>query len=128
MTRVLSFTRLALFTLVGLALLSLSADSTGEPREIVLVARNMAFYQQDLPDVPNPRLVFHAGDRVRIVLRNDEAGMLHDFAVPTWDARTATIRGRGTATLDLHVPPRPGTYRYICTPHAGMMNGLLEVK
>jgi hypothetical protein len=102
-----------------------------EPREITLVARNMAFYLPGDP-TPNPRLVVERGEPVRLLLRNGERGMPHDVAVPDgdggWDA-SREVRGKDeTAELRFEAPETAGGYEYICTLHARMMRGVLEVR
>ena len=105
----------------------ISATSRTPTREITLVVRDMAFYLESDPGTPNPRIEVRAGERVRVVLRNQERGMKHDFAIPalgvgldplTWDQRGEVI---------VHVPEQPGTYQYVCRPHRSMMRGSLHV-
>ena len=83
--------------------IALSARGPG-PREIRIVARDMTFYLEGQTD-PNPTLRLRAGESVRLVLRNDDPGMTHDFAIPDWKAATRRIEG-GRAG-DRHLP-RPG--------------------
>jgi len=102
-----------------------------DPREITLVARDMAFYLPGDP-TPNPRLVVERGEPVRLLLRNAERGMPHDVAVPDgdggWDA-SRKVRGRDeTAELTFEAPQMAGGYEYICTLHSRMMRGVLEVR
>jgi plastocyanin len=122
---------LALGLLAALALTltvrGLTAD-TGGSRELVLYARDMAFYLPGDP-IPNPTLRVHAGEEVEVVLVNDEPGMRHDLAVEDLGFAIAEVGltpgSRGTATL--RVPQQPGHYPYVCTLHAQMMRGVLEV-
>ena len=120
--------------LVGVLLLAALAVTVGaftgggSEREVTLYARGMAFY---LPgsDAPNPTLRVTAGETVRLTVVNDDPGMRHDLAVEALGvaiAPLATTPGsRGSATLE--APPRPGRYSYVCTFHAQMMRGTLEV-
>ena len=103
------------------------AKETRQAREIVLVAREMAFYL-DGTDTANPTLRFRAGERVRIVLRNEEPGVIHNFAVPGWEVATRELYGTGSATLEFAVPGTRGRQEYRCTPHAWMMRGAIEVQ
>ena len=48
--------------------------SSTPAREITLVARDMAFYLESDPDDAEPDDRVKAGERVRIVLRNEDAG------------------------------------------------------
>jgi hypothetical protein len=101
--------------------------STGGVREIRLVARDMAFYA-DGGNEPNPVLRVGRGERVRIVLRNDDPGMSHDFAVRAWSAATARIEYEGEAAVELRAPDAAGVESYGCTPHGEMMRGTLRVE
>jgi plastocyanin len=96
-------------------------------REITLVARGMAFYLEGDDARPNPDIEVKAGEHVRIVLRNEERGMTHDFAVPAVGAAVDLLEWteRGEVTFD--VPATPGTYEYVCRPHMLMMKGILKV-
>lgn len=121
--------------LTGLVLLALMTvtvwafvGGAGVEREVTLHARGMAFY---LPgsDVPNPTLRVTAGESVRLTVINDDPGVKHDLAMEKLGvaiAPLATTPGsRGTATLE--APALPGRYPYVCTFHAQMMRGVLEV-
>ncbi len=100
----------------------------GQERELVLYARGMAFY---LPgnDAPNPTLRVAAGERVRVTVVNDDPGVKHDLAVAalelTIEPLATTPGSRGSAVLE--APALPGRYPYVCTFHAQMMRGVLEV-
>jgi plastocyanin len=105
----------------------LAAVSRTPSREIVLVARNMAFYLEGDAGNPNPTLTISAGERVRVVLRNEERGFTHDFAVPLIGSRTDLINWNEDAAVTFDAPDRPGIYEYVCEPHAMMMRGQIIV-
>lgn len=121
--------------LVALAMLVLAAGAVAvgmwEPtpdREIRLVARGMAFYAGTDP-TPNPTITVRSGERVRIVLENRDRGMTHDFAVPTLHAATSGIDWNESASVVIEVPATPGTYEYVCRPHAALnMRGTIIVE
>ena len=118
-----------LFGLTGLAiagLLPLVADAIDAPREIVLVARDMTFYLEGQAQ-PNPTIRVTAGEEVRVVLRNEEAGIIHDFTVEPWRVAVAPLSGNETGTVVFPRARRPGRYPYVCTPHSEMMRGIIEV-
>lgn len=118
----------ALVAIVVAAAAMLVASRDGKPREIRLVVRDMTFYV-DGSDVPNPTLVLRAGERVRVILRNEEAGMDHDFAIREWNVGTPLLEGKGKiGTLEFTTPRAPGTHEYTCTPHSTMMRGTLTVE
>lgn len=99
----------------------------GAVREIRLVVRDMTYYVDGAGD-PNPTLLVRRGERVRILLRNDDPGMTHDFAVRAWKAETGLIQGRGDATVEFRAPNRTGNETYACTPHGEMMRGTIRVE
>jgi plastocyanin len=119
---------LAAVLIVGLvALPSLVADPAMPAREIVLTARNMAFYLDGNP-TPNPTLTLKAGEQVTIVLRSEDAGITHDFAVKSWDVASAFLSGKGAVSVSFRVPDTRGTAQeYVCSAHAVMMRGRIEV-
>ncbi len=122
-----------LLPLLGLALacgvgLSAGTNVRGETRTISLTARDMAFYLDGDP-TPNPTLVVHRGEKVRLTLTNQDRGMSHDFAVESLDLATDPLLRTGTATsLVFEAPARPGESEYVCTFHALMMKGVLKVE
>ena len=78
---------------------------------------------------PNPTLRLRAGETVRVVLRNEDEGMKHDFAIPGWNTATKRIEsGRGDVS---HVPsarPAPQSQAYTCRPHASVMRGTIQIE
>jgi plastocyanin len=118
--------------LVVTALLPILASSraaaTPSPREIRIVVRDMTFYVEG-QDEPNPTLRVRAGEQIRLVLRNEDRGMSHDFAVTSWRVMTPLVTARGAETaVVFRVPQRRGTYTYSCTPHATIMQGDIQVE
>lgn len=96
-------------------------------REITLVATNMAFYLESDPSTANPVIEVKAGETVRVVLRNRDRGMTHDFAVPVVEAGLDPINWNQDAEVTFNVPSKPGIYEYVCRPHLLMMKGTLRV-
>ena len=109
-----------------LVLTLMPALSSPPTREITLLARGMAFYLEDDPETPNPVIEVRAGERIRLVLRNQERGMTHDFAVKDLDAAMNPIRWNESSDIVIDVP-QPGTYEYVCRPHSLMMRGEFRV-
>jgi plastocyanin len=110
------------------ALPSLVADPAAPSREIVLTARNMAFYLAGNPQ-PNPTLRVRAGESITLVLRSEDAGITHDFAVKAWDVATSLLTGKGAVSVSFRVPDRrEGPQEYVCSAHAIMMRGTIEVE
>ena len=102
--------------------------SKAPAREITLVARNMAFYLGPDGTIANPSLEARAGETLRIVVVNRDRGMTHDFAVPVSGAATKRLTWNAQGDVTFDVPDKPGTYEYICRPHALMMKGRIVVK
>ena len=118
--------------LIVTALLPILASSRGTatplPREIRIVVRDMSFYIEGR-DEPNPTLRVRAGEQIRLVLRNEDPGMSHDFAVSSWRVMTPIINVRGAeAVVVFRVQQRRGTYTYSCTPHTRIMRGTIQVE
>ena len=116
--------------IVGAALMlpRIVSSREEEPRAVTVVVRNMTYYL-DGQDTPNPSLKFAAGERVRLTLRNEDAGMSHDFNIRPWNVGTKVLEGKGQDTVTFRVPSRseaPATYT--CTPHAAMMSGSIVIE
>jgi len=105
----------------------LPALSSTPTREIRLVVRGMAFYAEDDPGTRNPTLEVKAGERVRVVLQNQDRGMTHDFAIPVVGAALNPVHWNESDDVVFDVPETPGTYEYICRPHQLMMRGTIRV-
>ena len=97
------------------------------PREIRMVARDMTFYLDGESD-PNPTLRLRAGETVRLVLRNEDAGMRHDFAIPDWKTATSRIESGDETTVTFRAPDGPSEGTYRCRPHAAIMRGTIVVE
>jgi len=115
---------MAVLMLLAVLLPALSSTPT---REVTLIARGMAFYLENDPSTPNPTLEVKAGERLRVVLRNQDRGLTHDFAIPALAAAMNAIGWNESGEVVLDVPDTPGTYEYMCRPHALMMRGTIRV-
>ena len=116
----------------GLALAMLFAAlipalSNTPSREIPLVVKGMAFYLESDLLTANPTLEVKAGERVRIVVRNEDGGMTHDFAVPALGVEMTPMRWNESGDVIFEAPDRPGIYEYRCRPHQLMMRGIIRV-
>ena len=69
-----------------------------------------------------------AGERLAIVIRNEEEGVNHNLHLPGLPGSPATDLVEGPATQELLLDPGPaeGTYEYLCDIHPTMV-GALEV-
>ena len=106
----------------------IGASREADPvREVRLVVRDMTYYL-DGDEQPNPTLKVRAGERVKIVLRNDDEGMEHDFKVRAWEIGTGIVNGKGAESVTFTVPAERGSHVYSCTPHPSSMRGVIEVE
>jgi plastocyanin len=113
------------FAMIGVAGL-LPVRTKGQPREIVLVAKGMAFYTSGT-NTANPEITVRPGESIHVVLKNEDRGMTHDFAVPAVKAATDPLDWNQEGGVTFEAPDKPGTYEYICQPHVLMMKGTLKV-
>jgi plastocyanin len=105
----------------------LPALSSTPRRDVVLVVKGMAFYLEDDLKAPNPTITIKAGERVRVVVRNQDRGITHDFAIPVIGAVMKEIGWNQTGQVVFQAPTKPGTYEYVCQPHRLMMKGTIRV-
>ena len=77
--------------------------------------------------MPNPRIQLRAGERVRLVLRNEAPGLLHDIAIPALDVQLEQMRAGESRDVIFTVPAVHGQHEYLCQPHAAMMKGIVEI-
>jgi len=87
----------------------------------------MAFHLEGDPLNVNPTLEVRAGERVRVVVRNEDRGLMHDFAVPALEVGLSPLRWNESDDVIFDAPDEPGTYEYICRPHQLMMRGTIRV-
>lgn len=105
----------------------LASSGVDKTRDVHLVIRDMAFYLEGERN-PNPTLTFHPGEKVRVFVRSEDAGMDHDFVVKDWKIRSKIIEGRGETELTIKVPKKAKSATYHCSPHAGKMRGTIRVE
>ena len=120
--------------MIGIAALAatllpmLASNGSDDVREIRFVVRDMTFYLEGQPE-PNPTLAVRAGEQVRLVIRNEDPGMRHDFVVQAWQVGTRLLVERGEEdTITFRAPSERGDQTYLCTPHAKMMRGTIRVE
>ena len=123
-TRVVLTTTFILASGGIVALLPLAAGSV--EREVIIVARQMSFYVDGEP-AANPTIRMASGERVRVTLVSADPGFDHDFAVTAWGVKTPMLHGEGRTSIVIRAPDRPGTATYVCSVHASMMRGTIEV-
>ena len=79
------------------------------------------------PAATNPTLRLRAGERVRLVLKNEAAGLVHDLAIPDWNVTLDAIAAGERSSTTFTVPEKTGKVEYRCQPHAAMMSGVVDV-
>lgn len=115
------------FLAVGLtALMPVVAKPRTGPREIVLIARDMAFYLEG-SNTPNPTIAVSRSEEVRVIVRNQDPGITHAFAIGSLRASIGRIDPGATQGVQFRAPRKAGRYEYVCPPHALMMKGTLLV-
>ena len=87
----------------------------------------MTFVDAGRPERPNPVIALRAGERVRLTLKNEAPGLLHDFVIPEWQVEVPQIRAGESREVIFSVPHTAGQFEYRCRPHSEMMKGLVEV-
>jgi plastocyanin len=108
----------------GVFLPRLGASRDGV-REIRITARGMAFHVEDIAGV-NPPLRVAARERVRLTLRNEDRGVVHDLSIAEWGVRTGGVEWGGEKSVLIDVPDA-GAAAYQCTPHSAMMSGRILI-
>jgi plastocyanin len=96
-------------------------------REVVLLAKEMAFVLADDPETMNPALTFEPGERVRLMVKNEAPGLRHDLVIPAWGVAVEPIGFGERTAVTFTVPPDGARVEYYCRPHASMMRGLVNV-
>jgi hypothetical protein len=102
-------------------------STRGGPREVQIVVRDMTYYV-DGSSEPNPALVLTPGEDVRVSLRNDDKGMVHDFSIPAWGVGTKIVEWQKQESVTFRVPASASSGTYACTPHSVMMSGRILLK
>lgn len=99
-------------------------------REIVIVAKDMTFIIDSLESsgAANPTLTVKAGQKVTIVLRNDDPGMQHDLIIQGLQVQVRAVSYGQTTRLTFTVPRESGTYTYLCSFHPRSMRGAFVIE
>ncbi len=108
-------------------------------KEITLVTKGMAFRIQEqvehhppskrtlTPEV-NPSLVLGANERVQIVIRNEDPGILHSLAIQGVELGLSRPLRYGQSEVLTFTAPEEGRIEYFCTEHPEMMRGEIIVR
>lgn len=112
----------AVFTAGTIAVVPRIVATREQTHEIRVVAKNMTYYADGTAD-PNPPIRLVPGEQVRVTLRNEDRGMLHDFGIPAFGVGTGVVEFGTEKSFVFKVPETPSSATYICTPHSAMMWG-----
>lgn len=96
---------------------------------LTLVARGMAFYLEG-HDTPNPVLELPLGRRVRIQLRNEDVGSVHDLVIPALGLQLEPVRAGEARSVVVRVPDEAASADpagYWCSFHPVMMRGQVRL-
>lgn len=101
-------------------------DIPTEPREIVLISKNVTFYKEGHLEEANPTLVLRKGEPVKLVLRNDDPDtLLHCFVIPGLNVKTTQSLAGGESETLLFTPEERGGFVYACLLHPAMAGKLV---
>jgi FtsP/CotA-like multicopper oxidase with cupredoxin domain len=113
---------------VALPALSLRQRPTPQPREIVLISRDVSFWVAERPQEPNPPLRLTRGQPVKLILRNEEPDkVLHCFTIGGLDVKSTRNLAGGESETLAFTPTQSGTFTYACLMHP-MMAGKVVVE
>ena len=113
---------LTLFAAIAIVpIWSQSAVAGKEMREIVLEARDLAFGDA------NPTLSFKPGEKIRLIVRNTDIGVLHSIRLPGIDDTLRHIPWDAEITIEF-TAPEEGAFEYICPQHAPKMQGSIRIE
>ena len=126
MTRTWVIGALAVATLaVGGAVLVVSARS--DVREIQLVVRQMTYYAAGSVDA-NPTIRLTRGEKIRLVLTNDDPGYTHNLVAGVLGVSTPLLQQGRVQAVEVTVPDVTGAFPYECGPHSQMMRGTIAIE
>jgi plastocyanin len=126
--RIVAFVTLSIVGLAVFGVVLAKVRGAGEDvREIRLVARGMA-YVDEATGAANPTLRVKRGERIRLVLANDDPGYSHNLVSPALGVSTPLLTSGKTQSVEIVVPELPGLSTYACGPHSAMMRGNIAIE
>ena len=72
-------------------------------------------------------LSFEPGERIRLIVRNNDIGVLHSIRLPGIDDTLRHIRWEEQAVIEF-TAPEAGAFEYICPQHAPKMQGRIRIE
>ena len=128
MTRMWKIGALAVVALglAGGVLAKVSARA--DVREVRLVVRGMAYYYPAQSSEENPTLRLVGGEKIRLVLTNEDPGYSHNLVAPVLGVSTPLLEQGRSQSVEFKVPDVTGLYPYECGPHSQMMRGTISIE
>ena len=103
-------------------------DEAPRLREVRLETRGAAFVRAEGDDRErNPTIETSVGERIRIVVRNSDVGVVHAISISELGQATRVLR-TGEQVAVVITPTVPGTYEYVCPYHVPLMKGTIVVQ
>lgn len=87
---------------------------------IIITAKDMKFNET------HPTIKVAYGETVRIIFRNEDAGMKHDLVIEDLNLRTPVLQPGQEAVIEF-LAQSEGTFKYYCSIHPISMRGTLLI-
>ena len=127
MNRKLVAAGIAAVLVIGAAVLAHLAAQDNNVREIRLVVRDMTYYAAHTSDA-NPTLRVARGEKIRLVLTNEDPGYSHNLIAPELGVSTRLLAKGKSQSIEITIPDVAGFYSYRCGPHSEMMRGNIAIE
>jgi len=127
MNRKLVAAGIAAVLVIGGAVLAHLAAQDNNVREIRLVVRDMTYYAAHTSEA-NPTLRVARGEKIRLVLTNEDPGYSHNLIAPELGVSTRLLAKGKSQSIEITVPDVAGLYSYRCGPHSEMMRGNIAIE
>jgi plastocyanin len=127
MNRKLVAAGIAAVLVIGGAVLAHLAAQDNNVREIRLVVRDMTYYAAYTAEA-NPTLRVARGEKIRLVLTNEDPGYSHNLIAPELGVSTRLLAKGKSQSIEITIPDVAGLYSYRCGPHSEMMRGNIAIE
>jgi len=127
MNRKLVAAGIAAVLVIGGAVLAHLAAQDNNVREIRLVVRDMTYYAAYTAE-GNPTLRVARGEKIRLVLTNEDPGYSHNLIAPELGVSTRLLAKGKSQSIEITIPDVAGLYSYRCGPHSEMMRGNIAIE
>ena len=127
MNRKLLAAGIAVVLVIGGAVLAQLAAQDNNVREIRLVVRDMTYYAAHTAEA-NPTLRVARGEKIRLVLTNEDPGYSHNLIAPELGVSTRLLAKGKSQSIEITIPDVAGLYSYRCGPHSEMMRGNIAIE